>query len=99
MCGETAVSDFGGTCPVAVDRPGLGLPAEVTNGKRIEFYDDGTVKAEGGMKDGQLHGKWRWYRKDGTLMRTGQLRAGEPVGTWETWDAAGRLVKRTPAGG
>jgi hypothetical protein len=33
VCGETAVSDFVGTCPVAVGRPGFGLPAEVAAGK------------------------------------------------------------------
>lgn len=69
--------------------------ADVSDGKRIEFYDDGTVKAEGSMKAGQLHGKWRWYRKDGSLMRTGSFRNGEQSGAWETYDAAGNIVKRS----
>lgn len=56
----------------------------VTNGKRVEFFDDGRVKAEGSMKDGRLHGAWRWYRKDGTLLRTGSFRLGEKTGVWET---------------
>jgi len=63
---------------------------EVANGKRFEFYDDGAVKAVGGMKDGLLHGKWRWFRQDGTLMRTGSFTLGEKTGVWETWDRAGR---------
>jgi uncharacterized protein YdhG (YjbR/CyaY superfamily) len=66
--------------------------ADVTDGKRIELYDDGTVKAEGTMKAGQLHGAWRWYRKDGSLMRTGSFRAGEQSGTWQTYDADGAVV-------
>lgn len=65
------------------------------NGKRFDYYDDGAVKAEGSVKDGQLHGRWKWYRQDGTLMRTGQFRAGEPTGVWETWDRDGRLVRAT----
>ena len=65
------------------------------SGKRFDYYGDGTVKAEGSVKDGQLHGKWKWYRQDGTLLRTGQFRAGEPTGVWETWDRDGRLVKST----
>jgi uncharacterized protein YdhG (YjbR/CyaY superfamily) len=56
----------------------------VTNGKRFEFFDDGSVKAEGSMKNGLLHGSWRWYRKDGSLMRTGSFRLGEKVGEWTT---------------
>ena len=52
----------------------------VRNGKRFEFYDDGTVKAEGPVKDGLLHGTWSWYRRDGSLLRTDRYRMGEPVG-------------------
>jgi uncharacterized protein YdhG (YjbR/CyaY superfamily) len=66
--------------------------ADVTDGKRIELYDDGMVKAEGAMKAGQLHGAWRWYRKDGSLLRTGSFRAGEQSGTWQTHDAGGNVV-------
>lgn len=66
--------------------------ADVETGKRTELYDDGTVKAEGAMKGGQLHGSWRWYRKDGSLMRTGSFRHGEQSGTWQTYDAAGNVV-------
>lgn len=61
-------------------------------GKRRDFYGDGTLKAEGGWKDGRLHGKWRWYRKDGSLMRSGAFKAGAPAGTWQTWARDGRLV-------
>jgi uncharacterized protein YdhG (YjbR/CyaY superfamily) len=67
--------------------------SDVRNGKRFEFFDDGTVKAEGSMKDGELHGAWKWFRKDGTQMRTGRFSAGRQVGVWETWDADGRLVR------
>ena len=56
---------------------------------------DLSVKAEGSMKDGQLHGAWTWYRQDGTRMRTGKFAAGEQVGTWQTWDRDGRLVTST----
>ncbi len=64
----------------------------VRNGKRFEFFDDGTVKAAGSMKDGELHGAWRWYRRDGTLMRTGSFRRGEQVGDWQTFDRDGHPV-------
>lgn len=41
----------------------------VTNGKRFEFFDDGTVKASGSMKNGQRHGVWSTWRRDGTLVK------------------------------
>jgi uncharacterized protein YdhG (YjbR/CyaY superfamily) len=67
----------------------------VADGKRFEFYDDATVKAEGTMKQGLLHGAWKFWRQDGTLMRSGRFAAGEPVGLWETWDRSGGLVAET----
>lgn len=65
---------------------------EVSDGKRIELFDDGRVKAEGAMRSGELHGAWRWYRKDGSLLRTGSFRHGEQTGTWQTYDAEGDVV-------
>ena len=58
--------------------------SSVKSGKRFEFFDDGSVKALGSMKDGELHGAWRWYRRDGSLMRTGSFDRGERVGEWQT---------------
>lgn len=69
--------------------------ADVANGPRFDYYDDGQLKATGPMKSGQLHGTWKWFRKDGTLMRTGQFAHGTQVGTWQTFDARGTLVKTT----
>lgn len=69
--------------------------SDVAEGPRLEFYDNGMVKAEGGMRGGLLHGRWSWYRADGTLMRVGRFAAGEQVGTWETWDRDGRLARST----
>lgn len=66
--------------------------SDVVNGRRIEFFDDGTVKAAGSMRDGELHGAWRWYRRDGSLLRTGSFRSGEQVGTWTTYDRDGRAT-------
>jgi hypothetical protein len=67
----------------------------VTNGRRAEYYGDGQLKAVGPMKDGQLHGRWKWFRQDGTLMRTGQFDHGTQVGTWTTFDRAGEPAKVT----
>jgi uncharacterized protein YdhG (YjbR/CyaY superfamily) len=64
----------------------------VTDGPRYDYFDDGSVKSHGKMKDGRPHGPWRWYRRDGSLMRTGSFNAGRQVGTWETWNRQGSRV-------
>lgn len=66
---------------------------EVADGIRREYFDDGTLRAEGRMRAGELHGDWRWYRKDGSLLRTGSFRAGEKVGNWTTHDRSGEPVR------
>jgi hypothetical protein len=70
----------------------------VDHGPRTEYYDDGTVRAAGRMKDGELHGDWRWYRRDGSLCRRGRFRWGVREGTWESWDRDGHLVRTTELG-
>ncbi len=69
--------------------------AAVDNGRRTEYYDDGQLKAVGQMRDGKLHGNWKWFRRDGTLLRTGKFSHGEQVGTWTSYDGAGNPVKTT----
>ena len=64
----------------------------VTDGKRTEFYDDGTPKAQGSMKAGELHGAWTWWRADGSIMRTGRFSHGEQTGVWTTYDRHGAAV-------
>ncbi len=71
--------------------------SDVSKGRRHEYFADGMVKAEGLMRDGEMHGDWRWYRKDGSLLRTGSFDRGRKTGTWRTFDRNGGLVKETPA--
>lgn len=79
--------------PVAVVRRLVKLRiaelAAVTTGQRSEYYPDGMLKAVGRMKDGQLDGRWKWFRRDGTLMRTGQFAQGAQTGIWITWERDG----------
>jgi uncharacterized protein YdhG (YjbR/CyaY superfamily) len=90
---------LGTTLPVTLVRKLVKLRlaeiAAVRDGRRSEYFDDGRLKARGGMKDGELHGSWSWYRKDGTLLRTGRFTRGERTGTWTTWDADGNEATRT----
>lgn len=67
----------------------------VTTGRRSEYYPDGRLKAVGGMKDGELDGRWKWYRNDGTLLRTGEFALGAQTGVWTTWERDGTAGKVT----
>jgi len=69
--------------------------ADVTDGARLEFFGDGQLKATGRMKDGKLHGNWKWFRQDGSLLRAGRFVAGEQAGTWTTYDRAGEVSRTT----
>ncbi len=65
----------------------------VTDGPRRAYYPDGRLKAAGRMKDGELHGAWKWYRQDGSLMRTGHFKEGVKSGTWQSFDRDGAVVR------
>jgi antitoxin component YwqK of YwqJK toxin-antitoxin module len=65
---------------------------------RTDYHKDGTVKARGSMRDGQLDGYWEWFRKDGTRLRSGHFDMGERTGEWTTYDAAGNPYKVTRFG-
>lgn len=63
--------------------------------ERIDLYKNGSVKARGQMRDGELHGYWEWFRQDGSKMRSGHFEAGRQVGEWITYDRAGAVYKVT----
>jgi uncharacterized protein YdhG (YjbR/CyaY superfamily) len=69
-----------------------------SKGFRRDFYDDGGLKAKGKVKEGELHGPWRWWRKDGSLLRTGSFDRGRQVGAWTTYDRDSAPVKVTQFG-
>ena len=64
-------------------------------GKVREFYDNGFLKSRGGVRDGDMHGAWSFYRRDGSLMRSGSFTRGTRTGLWQTFDRTGSLVKQT----
>jgi uncharacterized protein YdhG (YjbR/CyaY superfamily) len=55
------------------------------DGTFVEYFDNGFTKQQGKYRNGQMHGKWSWWRRDGSLMRTGSFRDGETTGEWITY--------------
>ena len=56
--------------------------------KEAEFYEDGTVKMEGAMRDGHREGEWKAFFPDGKPQSIGSfkdgLRSGSSVVYYET---------------
>jgi antitoxin component YwqK of YwqJK toxin-antitoxin module len=63
--------------------------------KDTDYYDNGNVRYRGSRLDGEMHGKWEFFRKDGSLMRSGKFDRGKQTGTWRTFDRSGKVVKET----
>jgi antitoxin component YwqK of YwqJK toxin-antitoxin module len=61
-------------------------------------YPNGNLRFEGGYRNGEMHGAWKFYRADASLMRSGSFDSGKQVGIWRTYDRTGKLVKETNFG-
>jgi len=61
----------------------------------VERHRDGSVRAEGRMRDGVPTGYWEWFRLDGTRLRSGHFDNGAQVGEWTTYDRDGKVYKVT----
>ena len=67
-------------------------------GELLEFYGNGVLKASGKIKNDQMHGDWKWFRKDGVIMRSGSFKSGKQIGVWITYDQKGKPYKKTNFG-
>ena len=63
--------------------------------REMHFHKDGSVRAQGWLRDGQLDGYWESFRKDGTILRSGHFDMGTQIGDWTTYDADGEIYKIT----
>lgn len=68
---------------------------KVKDGPTLEPYPGTeTVKKEGPMKKGQMHGEWRRYYANGKLKDEGNWFEGSPDGEWSFWNESGDLTER-----
>ena len=47
------------------------------SGAVIEYYDNGFMKLEGKLKNGEQHGTWKYYTRDGSLKKSVTFKNGE----------------------
>lgn len=59
--------------------------------RKIEYYDSGVVKMEGGMKDGKREGEWTAYFPDGRVQSHGYFKDGERTGAATVYWSNGNL--------
>jgi antitoxin component YwqK of YwqJK toxin-antitoxin module len=62
---------------------------------RTDYHRDGSLRAKGTTRDGELDGYWEWFRLDGTRLRSGSFETGKQTGEWTTYDARGKIYKVT----
>lgn len=54
----------------------------IRHGKRISFYENGSVSSESNYVYGEETGRFIMYDKDGSVRMKGMLRKGGKVGKW-----------------
>lgn len=61
------------------------------NGKKTDYYYDGTVKAEYTLANGKINGTLKVYYENGELKRTGNFTSGLENGLFKEYDESGNL--------
>ena len=56
-----------------------------------EYYEDGNLLKEGGLKNGKRNGEWKSYRRDGILWSNGNYIEGVREGTTITYHPNGKI--------
>ncbi len=69
----------------------FGNPAEKWGDYHKEYYQNGTTKAEGWMKNGQKDGYWRFYHPNGKLSEKGHFTTGKRTSYWYFYSEKGKL--------
>lgn len=70
-----------------------GQPESSQRGNILTYYfKTGVIKATGPvLGDGQMEGKWVFYRENGVLWQVGHFKAGEKHGIFQRYDKLGQL--------
>ncbi len=62
------------------------------NGKKTDYYSDGTVEAEYTLANGKINGTLKVYNENGTIKRTGNFTNGLENGLFKEYDESGNLT-------
>ena len=78
------------------EKPKIVRTYEVEGEKRTavyekEYYEDGNLLKEGGLKNGKRNGEWKSYRRDGILWSNGNYIEGIRDGITITYHPNGKI--------
>ena len=59
--------------------------------REVQYYEDGTMRMEGEMKDGKRSGEWKSYFPDGKVQSTGFFEDGLRTGTAKVYHENGNV--------
>ena len=63
------------------------------DGAHKEFFAGGAISAEGLLRNGKRHGKWKYYYRNGRPKAVGKYVYGEFDGGWEWWRENGQSLQ------
>jgi len=64
------------------------------DGRWKEFFNDGSLKAEGNYEDGKPSGDWKYYHLNGKTEQIGKFnKQGKPEGKWKWYYEDGKLLR------
>jgi len=66
------------------------MPGEVM--EVTYYYEDGSVRQTGFIKDDELTGTWITYDKSGNVTARAYYEDGKKTGKWKVYDSEGKLV-------
>ncbi len=69
-------------------------PEDLDAKQYVERYDNGEIKIEVSLRDGQKHGTYREYHANGNIKLKGKYRRGKQVGMWKAYDEEGNMIEK-----
>ncbi|WP_432666567.1 hypothetical protein R9X47_09500 [Wukongibacter baidiensis] len=68
------------------------LKSEIKGDQLINYFEDGSVKAQGMIKNEKMEGKWVFNRKGGQLWQIGHFKADAKNGEFIRYDSKGDIA-------
>ena len=68
------------------------LKSEIKGDQLINYYEDGSIKAQGRINNERMEGKWIFNRKGGQLWQIGHFNKDVKNGEWIRYDSKGKVA-------
>lgn len=63
------------------------MKSEIVGDQLINYYEDGSIRAQGKIANEKMEGKWIFNRKGGQLWQIGHFHADVKNGEWIRYDS------------